>query len=104
MKDFIYDGSVQITLDQTGMQVRCEAGKPELAWLNPDYVMSLPDHILTYGQMTAFIQLSFNFLNTTRSILAEKYAIASMNTILECLRRSLRNPHDKEARGTLLLN
>lgn len=45
--------------------------------------MSLPNEVLTYGQMTAFVQLSINYLNLSRSVLAERYA---------------------EARGTLLLN
>ena len=66
--------------------------------------MSLPEHILAYGQMTAFVQVSINYLNLTRSPLAEHYAEASMKTILECLRRSLADKNDKDARGTLLLN
>ena len=73
-------------------------------WLNPEYVMSLPNRILAYGQMTAFVQLSINYPNLTRSPLAEHYAEGSMKTILKCLRRSLADPNDVDARGTLLLN
>ena len=98
------NADVQITLDESGLQVGCDVGKAVFTWLNPDYVMSLPDHILAYGQMTAFVQLSINYLNLTRSPLAEHYAEASMKTILECLRRSLADKNDTDARGTLLLN
>ena len=98
------NADVQITLDESGLQVGCGVGKAAFTWLNPDYVMSLPDHILAYGQMTAFVQLSINYLNLTRSPLAEHYAEASMKTILECLRRSLADKNDTDARGPLLLN
>lgn len=95
---------VQITIDETGMQAGCPVGKAVFTWLNPTYMKSLPEHVLTYGQMTAFVQLSINYLNLTRSVLAEHYAEGSMKTILECLRRSLADSEDMEARGTLLLN
>lgn len=98
------NADVQITLDESGLQVGCGVGKAVFAWLNPDYVMSLPDPILAYGQMSALVQLSINYLNLTRSPLAEHYAEASMKTILECLRRSLSDKNDSDARGTLLLN
>ena len=98
------NADVQITLDDTGMQVGCPVGKAVCSWLNPAYMASLPDSILAYGQMTAFVQLSINYLNLTRSVLAEHYAEGSMKTILECLRRSLADHSDLEARGTLLLN
>ena len=73
-------------------------------WLNPVYLASLLDKMLAYGQMTAFVQLSINYLNTSRSVLAEHYAEGTIKTILECLRRSLADVHDLDARGTLLLN
>ena len=98
------NADVQITLDGSGLQVGCSVGKAMFTWLNPDYMMSLPDPILACGQMTAFVQLSINYLNLTRSPLAEHYAEASMKTILECLRRSLADKNDADARGTLLLN
>ncbi len=98
------NADVQITLDESGLQVGCGVGNAVFTWLNPEYVMSLPEHILTYGQMTAFVQVSINYLNLTRSPLAEHYAEASMKTILDCLRRSLADKSDKDARGTLLLN
>ncbi len=98
------NADVQITLDEGGQQVGCGVGKAVFTWLNPEYVMSLPDRILAYGQMTAFVQLSINYLNLTRSPLAEHYAEASMKTIIECLRRSLADKNDEDARGTLLLN
>lgn len=98
------NADVQITLDEGGQQVGCGVGKAVFTWLNPEYVMSLPDRILAYGQMTAFAQLSINYLNLTRSPLAEHYAEASMKTIIECLRRSLADKNDEDARGTLLLN
>ena len=98
------NADVQITLDESGLQVGCGVGNAVFTWLNPEYVMSLPNHILAYGQMTAFVQVSINYLNLTRSPLAEHYAEASMKTILECLRRSLADKSDKDARGTLLLN
>lgn len=98
------NADVQITLDESGLQVGCGVGKAVFTWLNPDYLLSLPDHILAYGQMTALVQLSINYLNPTRSPLAEHYAEASMKTILECLRRSLADHNDTDARGTLLLN
>lgn len=98
------NADVQITLDETGLQVGCPVGKPVLTWLNPAYLASLPDGVLAYGQMTAFVQLSINYLNLSRSPLAEHYAEAAMKTILECLRRSLADHSDLDARGTLLLN
>lgn len=98
------NADIQITLDDTGMQVGCPVGKAVFTWLNPVYAASLPNRILAYGQMTAFVQLSINYLNLTRSPLAEHYAEASMKTILECLRRSLADAQDMDARGTLLLN
>ncbi len=98
------NADVQLTLDESGLQVGCGVGKAVFTWLNPEYVMSLPDHILAYGQMTAFVQLSINYLNPTRSPLAEHYAEASMKTTIECLRRSLADKNDMDARGTLLLN
>ena len=98
------NADVQITLDESGLQVGCAVGKAAFTWLNPEYMMSLPDYILAYGQMTAFVQLSINYLNLTRSPLAEHYAEASMETILECLRRSLADKTDADVRGTLLLN
>ncbi len=98
------NADVQLTLDETGLQVGCPVGKPVMTWLNPAYVMSLPDRILAYGQMTSFAQLSINYLNQTCSPLAEHYAEAAMKTLLECLRRSLADAGDADARGTLLLN
>ena len=98
------NADVQITLDGSGLQVGCPVGKAAFTWLNPEYVMSLPDHVLSYAQITAFVQLSINYLNLTRSPLAEHYAEASIKTVLECLRRSLADKNDVDARGTLLLN
>ena len=98
------NADIQLTLDESGLQVGCGVGKAVFTWLNPEYVMSLPDNILAYGQMTAFVQVSINYLNLTRSPLAEHYAEASMKTIVECLRRSLSDKNDVDARGTLLLN
>lgn len=98
------NADIQITLDESGLQVGCPVGKAVFTWLNPVYMQSLPDQVLTYGQMTAFVQLSINYLNLTRSVLAEHYAEGSMKTILECLRRSLADSKDLDARGTLLLN
>ena len=98
------NADVQITLDESGLQAGCPVGKAEFTWLNPVYLASLPDRVLAYGQMTAFVQLSINYLNTSRSVLAEHYAEGAMQTILECLRRSLADANDLEARGTLLLN
>ena len=98
------NADVQITLDESGLQVGCPVGKAAFTWLNSEYVMSLPDPVLAYGQMTAFVQLSLNYLNLTRSPLAEHYAEASMKTVLECLRRALADKNDQNARGTLLLS
>ena len=98
------NADVQITLDDSGLQVGCPVGRAVFTWLNPVYLQSLPDRILAYGQMTAFVQLGINYLNLSRSPLAERYAEASMNTILECLRCSLADAGDLDARGTLLLN
>lgn len=98
------NADIQITLDDTGLQAGCPVGKAVFTWLNPAYMASLPDHILAYGQMTAFVQTSINYLNLTRSVLAEHYAEGSMKALLECLRRSLADHNDLEARGTLLLN
>lgn len=94
---------VQITLDESGLQVGAPMAYASFAWLNPEYVKALPDSILTYGQMTAFVQLSCNYLNLTRSMLAEQFAEASMKTILSSLRKSLADPDDLDARGTLML-
>lgn len=98
------NADVQLTLDESGLQVGCGVGKAVFTWLNPEYVMSLPDNILAYEQMTAFVQVSINYLNLTRSPLAEHYAEASMKTTVECLRRNLAGKNDVDARGTLLLN
>lgn len=98
------NADVQITWNERGLQIGCGVGKAVFTWLNPDYLLSLPDHILAYGQMTAFVQLFINYLNPTRSPLAEHYAEASMKTIPECLRRSLADQNDTDAWGTLLLN
>ncbi len=98
------NADVQITLDESGLQAGCPVGKAVFTWLNPEYMMSLPDKVLAYGQMTAFVQLSINYLNLSRSVLAEHYAEGSMKSILECLRRSLSDKNDLDARGTLLLN
>ena len=98
------NADVQITLDDTGLQAGCPVGRAAFTWLNPEYLVSLPDRILTSSQMTAFVQLSINYLNLSRSVLAEHYAEGSMKTILECLRRSLADKNDLDARGTLLLN
>ena len=98
------NADVQITLDDNGLQVGCGVGKGVFTWLNPEYIVSLPTHILAYGQMTAFVQLSINYLNLTRSPLAEHYAEASMTTILECLRCRLADENDTDALSTPLLN
>lgn len=97
------NADVQLTLDESNLQVGCAMTLAEFAWLNPEYAMSLPNHILIYGQMTAFAQCSFNYLNLTRSLLAEQYAVATMKTILTALRKSIADPSDADARGTLLL-
>ena len=97
------NADVQITLDDSGLQVGCAVGRAVFAWLNPDYVRSLPGNILAYGQMTAFVQTAINYLNPTRSPLAERYAEATMKTTLECLRRALADEEDADARGTLML-
>lgn len=94
---------IQITLDESGLQVGAPMAYASFTWLNPEYVKALPDSILTYGQMTAFVQLSCNYLNLTRSMLAEQFAEASMKTILSSLRKSLADPDDLDARGTLML-
>lgn len=102
------NADVQITFDENGLQAGCAMTYPTFTWLNPDYAMSLPSKILAYGQMTAFAQLSFNYLSLTRSMLAEHFAEASMKTVLSSLRISLStdttSTENKEARGTLLLN
>lgn len=102
------NADVQITFDENGLQAGCAMTYPAFTWLNPEYVMSLPSKVLAYGQMTAFVQLSLNYLNLTRSMLAEHFAEASMKTVLASLRISLTidvtSPENKEARGTLLLN
>ena len=98
------NADVQITLDGSGLQAGCPVGKAVFTWLNPAYLASLPNKILAHGQMTAFVQLSINYLNLSRSPLAERYAEGAMKTILECLRRALADANDLDARGTLLLN
>ena len=102
------NADVQITFDENGLQAGCGMVYPTFTWLNPEYVMSLPAKVLAYGQMTAFVQLSLNYLNLTRSMLAEHFAEASMKTVLSSLRISLNtdvsSEENKEARGTLLLN
>ena len=98
------NADVQITLDESGLQVGCPVGYASFTWLNPEYAMSLPDQVLAYGQMTSFVQLSSNYLSLSRSMLAEKYAEASMKTVLSCLRTSLSDKTNMEARGTLMLN
>ena len=95
---------IQITFDENGLQAGCTVGHAAFTWLNPEYVRSLPNHILAYGQMTVFAQLSCNYLNLSRSPLAEHYAEASIKTVLECLRNSLSDANDLDARGTLMLN
>ena len=98
------NADVQITFDESGLQAGCAVGCAKFTWLNPEYMISLPASVLSYGQMTAFIQLSFNYLTPSRSMLAERYSEASMKTILDCLRTSIADPADLESRGTLLLN
>lgn len=97
------NSDVQITLDESGLQVGCALGHAEFTWLNPEYVMSLPDKVLAYGQITAFAQLSCNYLNLTRGALAENLAEGSMKTILTCLRQSIADPTNQEARGNLMI-
>lgn len=97
------NADVQITFDDSGLQAGCSLLYPAFTWLNPDYMVTLPDSVLTTGQMTAFVQLSLNYLSPDRSMLAEHYAEGSMKTILESLRLSLAEPDNKDARGTLLL-
>ena len=65
------NADVQITLDDTGLQVGCPVGRAVFTWLNPEYLVSLPDKVLAGSQMTAFVQLSINYLNLSRSVLAE---------------------------------
>ena len=98
------NADVQLTFDENGMQVGCAMCHAAFTWLNPEYALSLPKSVLTYGQMTAFAQLSSNYLNVYRSPLAEHYAEASMKTVLECLRISLAEPTNTDAIGTLMLN
>ncbi len=98
------NADVQITFDESGLQAGCSVCPPAFTWLNPEYMMTLPDSVLTYGQMTAFVQLSLNYLSPVRSMLAERYAEAAMKTVLASLRISLAEPDNREARGTLLLN
>ncbi len=93
------NADVQITVDETGLQAGCPVGRPVFTWLNPAYLAALPDRVLAYGQMTSFVQLSM----MTRSPLAEHYGEAAIKTTLECLRRSLADAGDLDARGTLLL-
>lgn len=98
------NADVQITFDDSGLQAGCSLLYPAFTWLNPDYMMTLPDSVLTAGQITAFVQLSLNYLSPDRSMLAEHYAEGSMKTILASLRLSLAEQDNKDARGTLLLN
>lgn len=97
------NSDVQITLDEDGLQVGCPLAYAEFTWLNPEYVMTLPTNILAYGQMTAFVQLSCNYLNLTRSIIAERFAEASMKTIISSLRESIADPSNQNAKGTLMI-
>ena len=97
------NADVQITFDETGLQAGCMVGAPVVAWLNPEYAMSLPDKILMAGQMTEFVQISMNYLNLTRSPLAESYAEGAMKTLINCLRTSISDHENRDARGTLLL-
>lgn len=62
------NADIQLTLDGSGLQVGCPVGNAVFTWLNPDYAMFLPRRILAYGQMTAFVQLSINYLNLSRDI------------------------------------
>lgn len=98
------NADVQITLDESKVQVGCSVGFASFTWLNPEYVMSLPVSVLVKGQMTVFVQTFCNYLNRYRSILAEHYAEASMKTVLSCLRTAIKDPQNVDARGTLMLN
>jgi len=97
------NGDVQLTLDQNHMQVGCAFYPAVFTWLNPEYVMGLPEKVLVAGQITAFSQLTCNYLNLTRGMLAEKLSEGTMRTIIECLRASLRDPADQDARGNLMI-
>jgi len=97
------NGDVQLTLDQNHMQVGCAFYPAVFTWLNPEYVMGLPEKVLVAGQITAFSQLTCNYLNLTRGMLAEKLSEGTMRTIIECLRVSLRDPADQDARGNLMI-
>ena len=56
------NADVQITLDESGLQVGCGVGRAVFTWLNPDYMMSLPDSILSMtAQMKAVIDRSYAF-------------------------------------------
>lgn len=98
------NGTSQLTDDETGIQNALYGGCcAEFAWLNPEYVMTVPPQLLTYNQLTTFWQTADIFLSKARCPFSESAALALMKTILAALRQSLRDPEDRDARGTLLL-
>lgn len=98
------NGAVQITNDVTKEQAGLSGIFPNFAWLNPEYIMSIPTSELAYAQITSFVQVSIGFLSLERSSISESVSIAVMKEILSNLTSALNNPLDKNSRANMLLS
>lgn len=98
------DGATQITNDVTKEQAGLSGIYPNFSWLNPRYVMSVPNLELAYGQITSFVQMSINFLSLENSSVSETVSIALMKEILKNLETALENPLNVEVRSNMLIS
>lgn len=97
------DGATQITDDETMQQVGLTDIYPDFSWINPDYMLSIDEQALAYGQITTFVQISTAYLGLDRCYVSEAIAETLIRTIFTNLDKALESPMDKNTRGNLLL-
>jgi alcohol dehydrogenase len=97
------DGATQITDDETRIQVGLSGVYPDFSWINPEYIMSLDNNELAYGQITSFVQISISYLGLERSTISEALAATLMKEILSNLEKAMNNTKDRESRGSMMI-
>lgn len=97
------DGAAQITMDETKEQFGLDGIYSNVSWLNPEYVLTLPNAILARSVMATFVHCGASFLGPDKSRIAEDFALMFMNNIKRNLKRIMAGEKNQELLSGLMI-
>lgn len=77
--------------------------KPDVAILDPELTVGVPDHITSATGLDALVHAIEAATNKHRTDGNDLYALKAISLITENLERAIKDPNDLDARGSLLL-